>query len=420
MFSFIYNASLHLYKNVLQFTAHFNNQAHAWVQGRQAIKHALHENKLEQYKGAIWVHAASLGEFEQARPIIERIKDDYPTQKIIVSFFSPSGYEVRKNYALADYVCYLPFDTDTNQITQCIEQLSPSIVLWVRYEFWQNTLRLLYENKVPTVLIAASFRDSQLFFKWYGKSYLQILHYFSTIFCTRQQDVTRLHQHGIMHAIHANDTRIDRVCDIASKQVPDASILDFIGNRKCMLVAGSTWVADIDILSIWMNKHPEWVYIIAPHHIDETTLCTIEKKLTIPNIRYTALKNKGTTFENVLLVDTIGMLAAIYRLGQYAYVGGGFGTSVHNVLEAAVYNVPIMFGPHYHKQAECSELLSCNSAHIVYTSEEIDTYIKHLENNPESYQKIQQNTKEYVDDHKGGTEQILKHIKSYLDICKKV
>lgn len=409
----VYNIILRFYLLAIHIASFFSSKAKQWVIGRSETHKRIKQQAFSDYKNCIWVHASSLGEFEQARPIIERIKKEYPHQKIVVSFFSPSGFEFRKNYPLADAVIYLPFDT-SEDVNLLIDQLEPSVVCWIRYEFWYYTLKYLHQKNIPIYLISGSFRADQLFFKWYGQFYVSILKLFTTLFIINQSSIDLLKSISITNVALAADTRMDRVIEIASSNTLAPQLTEFLQNRKCVLVAGSTWQADIDILHPFINKQTEAVCIIAPHQIDEVHLQYIESKLTIPNIRFSQLGKKGTSFENVIIIDNMGMLASLYRVGKYAYVGGGFGTSVHNVLEAIVYHQPVLFGPHHQKQYECGVLIAKEIATVVYTSKEIEDRIALFETDNITYEKTCAAAAQYVQMNSGGSDIIFRQIQNSM------
>ncbi|MEI6312056.1 MAG: glycosyltransferase N-terminal domain-containing protein [Bacteroidota bacterium] len=409
----IYTIILRFYLLAIHIAAFFSTKAKQWITGRSETHKRIKQHEFSAYKNCIWVHASSLGEFEQARPIIERIKKENPNQQIVVSFFSPSGYEFRKNYPLADAVIYLPFDTSSD-IKLFIDQLEPSIVCWIRYEFWFNTLNYIHQKNIPLYLISGSFRANQLFFKWYGRFYVSILKLFTTLFIINHASIDLLKKIGITNVELAADTRMDRVIEIASSNTLPTQLTAFLQDRKCVLVAGSTWQADIDILHPFINKQTEAVCIIAPHQIEEVHLQYIESKLTIPNIRFSQLGKKGSSFENIIIIDNMGMLASLYRVGKYAYVGGGFGTSVHNVLEAIVYHQPVLFGPHHQKQYECGVLIAQEIATVVYTSKEIEDRIAEFETNHTAYEKTCAAAAQYVQSNSGGSDIIFRHIQNRM------
>jgi 3-deoxy-D-manno-octulosonic-acid transferase len=410
----IYNIALIFYYSIICSISIFNKKAKLWLNGRRATQQLLENHELAAYKGAIICHAASLGEFEQLRPFIEKVKEEYPTQKIIVTFFSPSGYEVQKNYNLADKVLYLPFDFK-DKIKPLLTQISPCAMIIVRYEFWLNTINIAHQQKIPLFLISASFRKDQVFFKYYGGLFRNALRCFNLIFVVQKSNVDDLYKIAVQNVIYAPDTRLDRVLRIANSSKTPPLIEDFLNKKDCALVCGSTWSEDLPIILPYINNYPTKKIIIAPHHIDEKTIREIEKKLTISNIRYSALSNNFDKEINVLIIDNFGMLASLYKYGKCAYVGGGFGTSVHNVLEAAVYGKPVLFGPHHKKAVECLQL-KMNGIGFEVTSEvEFSKQITALIDNREGYQEISKAAQSFIQTNQGGTNIIYDKIKPFFE-----
>lgn len=405
----IYNLSLYLYYFAIRCYSTFNKKAELWLNGRAETKQLIQTKALKPFKGALLFHAASLGEFEQARPLIEKIRALHPHQKIVVSFFSPSGYEVRKKYELADKVLYLPYDFPAN-IEPFLQQLAPKAIIIVRYEFWINTIKAAKRLHIPIYLIAASFRKDQIFFQAYGTLFKKLLKTYKKIFVTKNSHIELLKSIDITEVSLAPDTRIDRVIDIAAQQKELAMIQLFLENKTCCIVAGSTWNKDLDILIPYLIQHPDRKYIIAPHHIDEGTLQAIESKLTIPNIRYSKLSNNFVLGTNVLIIDNFGMLSSLYKFGKYAYIGGGFGTSVHNVLEATVYGKPVFFGPHFKKANECIDLIEQEAAFSIIDAAAFSNKINALESSEILYQKASEQALKYIESNKGGTEIIYQNI----------
>ena len=413
----IYNIALVFYYSIIRSISIFNKKAKLWLEGREATQKLIETHQLYDFKGAIICHAASLGEFEQLRPFIEKVKEDYPAQKIIVTFFSPSGYEVQKNYRLADKVLYLPFDFKT-KIKPFLTQLSPIALIIVRYEFWLNTIEIAHQLKIPLFLISASFRKDQVFFKFYGGLFRKALNRFNTIFVIRENNVADLHSIGVENVIYAPDTRLDRVIRIATSSKKPPFIEDFLNHKECTLVCGSTWSEDLSIILPYINNHRTKKFIIAPHHIDEKTIQEIEKKLTISNIRYSALSSNLNQEINVLIIDNFGMLASLYRYGKCAYVGGGFGVSVHNVLEAAVYGKPVLFGPHHLKAVECHQLIISGIGFEVNHEHEFSKRMKELEENLSKYQQISKAAHTFIVANQGGTAIIYDKIESLIEYKK--
>ena len=413
----IYNIALVFYYYIICSISIFNKKAKLWLNGRKATQQLLETHQLAAFKGAIICHAASLGEFEQLRPFIEKLKEEYPSQKIIVTFFSPSGYEVQKNYSLADKVLYLPFDFK-GKIKPFLKQLSPIAIIIVRYEFWLNTINTAHQLKIPLFLISASFRKDQVFFKFYGGLFRKALKCFNIIFVVQKSNVEDLHKIAVHNVIYAPDTRLDRVIRIANSSQTPPLIEDFLNNKDCALVCGSTWSEDLSIILPYMNSHPAKKYIVAPHHIDEKTIQEIEKKLTISNIRYSALSSNLNKEINVLIIDNFGMLASLYRYGKCAYIGGGFGVSVHNVLEAAVHGKPVLFGPYHEKAIECLQLKMNGIGFEVTSGAEFSKRIIELEENVSTHQKISKAAHTFIQTNQGGTDIIYDKIKPFIEYKK--
>ena len=309
----------------------------------------------------LWVHAASVGEFEQARPIIERLRGELPFRKILLTFFSPSGYELRKNYTMVDKVTYLPFATRRNA-KRMLDILPLEAAVMVKYEFWPAYLKALKAKRVPTYLISAIFRPNQLFFRPWGKGYLKLLDTFQRIFVQDEASATLLETYGVKSVVVAGDTRFDRVIEV-KEQAKDLPVVErFVSGDEKVIVAGSTWPKDEMLLAQYIKDRPDVTLVLVPHEIDEAHLHRIFQCFEGRYIRYTeAVENKLQDCR-VLLVDTIGVLSSIYRYGDVAYVGGGFGVGIHNTLEAAVYGMPVVFGPVWQKFREAHGLLNAGAA----------------------------------------------------------
>ena len=336
-------------------------------------KNALIE--LEQWASTLsgcevlWVHAASVGEFEQARPIIERLYGELPFRKILVTFFSPSGYELRKNYAMLDKVTYLPFATRRNA-KRLVNLLPLEAAVMVKYEFWPAYLNALKNKKVPTYLISAIFREKQLFFRPWGKSYLKLLYAFERVFVQDEASAVLLQKHGVDRVVVAGDTRFDRVLEVR-KQAKQLPIVErFVANADRVIVAGSTWPKDEEFFARYIRERKDVKLVLVPHEIDEEHLHNIYECFEGRYVRYTESIEKKVHDCRVLLVDTIGVLSSIYRYGDVAYIGGGFGVGIHNTLEAAVYGMPVVFGPIWQKFREAKGLLDAGAAFTVKNYEE--------------------------------------------------
>ena len=362
---FIYTIAIHLYTLGIRTADLFgHSKARLMVTGWKEVPAAL--ARLEKGKPTVWFHAASLGEFEQARPVLEAYRQRHPECQVLVTFFSPSGYEVRKNYAQAEAICYLPMDTPRN-VRRFLDAVHPDKVFFVKYEFWYNYLSALRQRGIDTYIFSAIFRPEQYFFKWYGGWFLrQIGLCFKHLFVQNEESLRLLKGHGIDHCSLAGDTRYDRVHQIAQASEPDAVVERFLqGYDGKVLVAGSTWPPDEQLLAR-LHESKEWFperIIIAPHEIHEEHLRSIEA--LFPNsIRYsecinalTQSHNNTFTHSKVLIIDNIGLLSKLYRYATVAYIGGGFGVGIHNILEAVAYGKPVVFGPNHHKFQEAHDII---------------------------------------------------------------
>lgn len=350
MYSFV----ICIYLMAVKLVSLFNKKVRLMVRGHAQVFRILREH-IEPDAQYIWFHAASLGEFEQGRPLMERIRRDHPEYKILLTFFSPSGYEVRKNYAGADVICYLPFDTPRN-VRRFLKLAHPCMAFFIKYEFWQNYLKGLQRRGVPTYSVSSIFRKNQVFFRWYGGRYYKVLTRFTHLFVQNEVSRELLATLGIHNVTVVGDTRFDRVIEIfeQAKQLP---LVEAFKQGRPVLVAGSSWQPDEDIFIPYFNAHPEMKLIIAPHVIGESHLTEIIGKLRRPCVRYTQATPETAAAADCLIVDCFGLLSSIYRYGEMAYVGGGFGVGIHNVPEAAVYGVPVLIGPNNRKFREAQDLL---------------------------------------------------------------
>jgi 3-deoxy-D-manno-octulosonic-acid transferase len=354
------------------------------------------------------MHCASLGEFEQGRPVIEAIKKLKPDYRIILTFFSPSGYEIRKNYSLADHVCYLPPDTPVNA-RKFISAINPACAIFVKYEFWHNYSTVLEKNGIPVYLISGIFRGNQHFFKWYGTFFRKILLRFSHIFVQDEGSLELLKGIGIENVTVAGDTRFDRVVGIADSAKPIPAIELFIGNEKVFL-AGSSWRQDEEIIAKYINLQPgrmKWIF--APHEIDRSNIDRIVKLFDCGVVRFSELSGENSG-ARVLVIDNIGMLSAAYRYAYIAEVGGGFGKGIHNVLEAACWGIPVLFGPNYIKFREAVELIGCNGATSFSGYDEFASIMNNWLTDKDLYAEASRRAGQYVRANTGATGKILQKI----------
>lgn len=374
---------------------------------------AILREKIDRNASYIWFHAASLGEFEQGRPLMEKIKAEHPEYKILLTFFSPSGYEVRKNYNGADVICYLPFDTPY-RVRKFLNLARPSIAVFIKYEFWGNYLKELKKRGTPVYIISAIFRPDQLFFQWYGKSYRKMLYAFTHLFVQDERSRKLLEDFGIGNVSVTGDTRFDRVLDIY-RQAREIEIVEkFVsgakGKRPVVLVAGSSWPQDEEILIPYFHAHPEMKLIIAPHEIHREHLVSIESMLKRPSVRLSEAHEEELSTMDCLIIDSFGLLSSIYRYGQIAYIGGGFGAGIHNTLEAAVYGIPVLFGPKYHKFKEAKDLIAVGGGFSVADVTAFQTRMDRLLADEKELETVGKAAGDFVFQHAGATEKILKKL----------
>ncbi|MEZ4888588.1 MAG: glycosyltransferase N-terminal domain-containing protein [Chitinophagales bacterium] len=424
----LYNIVLYVYFIAIRIAALFNSKAQQWIAGRKNLLQKIQQEfdqtqRIEngKHKKIIWLHAASLGEFEQGRPIMEAIKRQYPDCLLVLTFFSPSGYNIRKNYTVADYVYYLPLDSRRNA-QQFIEAIQPDIVVFVKYEFWYYYFEVLHQRNIPIFIISAIFRPQQHFFKWYGSLFRALLQYCEHIFVQNEESLQLLQKIGIHKVSIAGDTRLDRVFD-HSESISTIPIIEAFKGNHVLWVAGSTWPKDEEILADFLHKSesihrsPSAVrrLIIAPHEIGEKHLQQIENLFKDKSIRYSSC-DEQTDFQDVqvLIIDNIGLLSGIYIYGEYVYIGGGFGAGIHNTMEAAVFGRPIFFGPNYRKFQEAIDLIEVGAAYPIEGVEDFILKVAKLEQNKTLYKNAAEASRQYVLRNKGGSEVILKKLDIYL------
>ncbi len=411
----IYQVAILLYAGLLKAIAPFNAKAKLWVNGRYNWK--IRQQQLyDANANYIWIHCASLGEFEQGRPVIEAIRETYPHLKIVLSFFSPSGYEIRKNYNRVDAVVYLPLDTPANA-KAFLEIWKPKAALFIKYEFWLNYLEQLHLLTIPTFLIAANFRANQLFFKWYGGLFLKALKAYSLIVVQNERSLNLLAKYNVKKVIQAPDTRFDRVQAVANQTGTATEMQDFIDKYKVFMV-GSAWLADLKQLTAVLNSPlaAEWKFVIVPHEIDEETLNQLNTLYNQQAVFYTRLATYSTVElqqAKVLIVDVMGQLAAMYRIAAIVFVGGGFGKSIHNILEPGVYGLPIIIGPKHHKFQEALDLIAKGGVVGVNNAQDILNCFEKWQNEALRRQTGAINSK-YIQANLGGTSIIMNHLQSVL------
>lgn len=402
-----YNLFIRISWLVIWVSSFFNTKAQMWIRGRKNWRKQLVKNIPKQQK-IVWFHCASLGEFEQGRPIIEHLKQTFPEFFILLTFFSPSGYEIRKDYSYANYITYLPLDTPSNA-KFFVSTVQPQWVIFIKYEFWFHFLKTLYRHQIPTLLVAAVFRPHQIFFKWYGSIFRRIPHFFEKIFVQNERSKELLLQIGYSNTTVLGDTRIDRVIEIAGQAQPEQRIKDFIGKRK-VLIAGSTWPPEEKIILQWLKAVDlnEWCLILAPHQVTPSNinrLVNLFKEYT-PS---TYTQGIHTPQSSILIIDTIGMLAGLYQFGTLAFIGGGFGRSIHNILEPAAFGIPIIFGPNHHKFIEAETLIKTKGAFEVKDETSFNRTFDWLSQG-EGYEKAQKAVQSYIQGGKGATAKLIQYL----------
>ena len=439
----MYNIAIYIYLIGVAIGSLFNKKIKKmWRGEREAVD--LLKEKVDPTAKYVWFHAASLGEFEQGRPLIEQLKATHPEYKILLTFFSPSGYEVRKNYEGADIVCYLPLDTIRNA-RRFLRAVHPVMAFFIKYEFWYNYLHILRHRGVPVYSVSSIFRPGQVFFKWYGRNYAKVLHCITHFFVQNEVSLQLLKGIGIDEATVVGDTRFDRVLQIKeqSKKLPiveafkgingkgdackddlsenackgdlsEDACKDNLSENGCkgckVFVAGSSWQPDEDIFIRFFNDHPDWKLIIAPHVIGEDHLAYILDKLQMKAVRYTQATEQSAAEARCLIIDCFGLLSTIYRYGEIAYVGGGFGVGIHNVPEAAVWGVPVLFGPNNKRFQEAQDLLACKGSFEVTDYDSFNTIISRLISDDKFRHQCGEASANYVKSRSGATDIIMKSV----------
>jgi 3-deoxy-D-manno-octulosonic-acid transferase len=404
MMEILYNIVIHILRFSSRFLALFNSKAALWVIGQKDWKPKLRE-ATKGWDTPVWMHCASLGEFEQGRPVLEEIRKRSPAVKIILTFFSPSGYEIRKNYSGADFICYLPADTRQNA-SDFLEIVNPGLVFFVKYEFWNNYISLMHRSGIPLFLISAIFRPGQHFFSWYGSFFRNMLKKFTIIFVQDKRSFDLLSEAGAGRILLAGDTRFDRVVQIAGSAKKIEIIEKFRGNEKVFL-AGSSWRQDEEIITRYINRYPgrmKWIF--APHEIDSQNIERLEKLINVEHVRFSGF-SEAAIGARVLIMDNIGMLSSAYRYAYIAEVGGGFGKGIHNILEPACWSIPVVFGPNHEKFREAVELVNEGGAISFSTYEEFEQTVNRWLDSDSSYLSASETAVGYINKNTGATAIIL-------------
>jgi 3-deoxy-D-manno-octulosonic-acid transferase len=421
VFVSLYQLTIRTYVALMGLVAKFHPKAKLWVEGRKGLLDRLRREIPEAVSGrpVAWFHAASLGEFEQGRPVMEQFKTDYPDYFILLTFFSPSGYEVRKNYSGADYICYLPADTPGNA-KSFVDILKPQIAFFIKYEFWYNYLVALKNSDATIVSFSTIFRKNQLFFKSYGGFYRNLLAYFDAILVQNEESVKLLEGIGLNNVIFAGDTRFDRVCQIAEAAPERTEIAAFAQSHFCMVV-GSAWAADREVLvPIFNSLEGKLKLIVAPHEIKEEELQAWEKGVDGKCLRYSSYKRNHFSADDLdgvgcLIIDNVGMLSSLYRYGKLAYVGGAFGDGLHNVLEAAAFGAPVFFGNrNYTKFQEAVDLISLSGATAVDSSGTLQREVDNLMENSSVLKDRGMIARNYVFSHRGATAVVMEAVRKFI------
>jgi len=403
----LYNLGILIFSALAHLAAPFNSRASFWVKGRKKWAEKIAE-KIKPGDSVIWIHCASLGEFEQGRPVIEAIKKEKPGFKILLTFFSPSGYEIRKNYNNADCISYLPADTPGNA-SKFIGLVKPEFVIFVKYEFWNNYISALYRNKIPLYLISGIFRPGQHFFKWWGSFFRGMLMKFEKIFVQDQRSLDLLLGIGIKKVSLAGDTRFDRVVQIAGTARIIQKLEQFRGDEKLFL-AGSSWRQDEEIIAEYINSFPNRMkWVIAPHEIDKSNIERIEKLFKVKHVRFSEY-DEDSVDARVLIIDNIGMLSSAYRYAYVAAIGGGFGKGIHNILEPACWGVPVVFGPNHERFKEAVDLLNTGGAKTFLTFDDFKKILDLWLSDDKIYTISADIASNYVKVNAGATEIIIKEI----------
>ena len=404
-----YNIFLLFFRAGIRIASLWNNKANQWLAGRKNIFEILNSELSTNKSKLIWIHCSSLGEFEQGRPVIESFKTNFPNSKLLITFFSPSGYEIRKEYKVADWVFYLPMDSSLNA-KKFFDIINPSLVVFVKYDFWYYYLTECKKRNIPLLMISAIFREEQPFFKWYGSFHRKMLSCFTYIFVQDENSETLLNSIDINNVLKTGDTRFDRVAGIAANFQSIEIIEKFCGNSK-VLVAGSTWPEDEKIIKEALATNSDIKLIIAPHEVNEKHLDEI-KNLFPDAVFFSQLMTHDSQIVNkkIMIIDNIGMLSRLYHYATVAYVGGGFNKGIHNTLEAVVYGKPVIFGPKYRKFKEAVELVRTGSGISITNTADLSKQLETLLKSKDQYEMKCKNSFEFVQQRKGATKRIINYI----------
>ena len=405
---FLYSLAIEAYSIILKIIAPINLRAREWVYGRDNLLRTI-EEKVAPGEKRIWFHCASLGEFEQGRPLIETYRKVNPDVKIVLTFFSPSGYNIRKDYPGADYVFYLPADTPLN-VKRFLDAIDPVAAVFIKYEFWYHYLELLHRRDIPTILVSAIFRPEQHFFKWYGGFFREMLRFYDHFFVQDQASADLLNSIGLTNITISGDTRFDRVAEVVSKSEPIAATGQFAGGDR-VLVGGSTWPPDEEMIARYARENKGRLkFMIAPHEVDEDNIERIMKLFGGDAVRLSEYDFEKKCSCNILIIDRIGILSSVYRHAHLCLIGGGFGKGIHNTLEAAAWGKPVLFGPNYTRFREALGLISVGGARSFNTYEQFAGFVYNWLEDKADYNSASTACKNYISDNEGATRIIIDHL----------
>ncbi len=410
---FLYTIGIYFYRFFIGIASLFNKKAQLFIKGRQDL-FSKAQKQINPDDQLIWFHAASLGEFEQGKPIIEQCKKDFPTYKILVTFFSPSGYELRKNDETADYVFYLPLDTPSN-MKKWLDIVNPNLVILIKYEFWFNLLHMLHKRSIPTLVVSAVFRSDQSFFKPYGSFILNALKTIQHFFVQDERSLHLLKNHHIHQVTLSGDTRFDRVTELVQTAKP-LPFLEKFKNNSFTIVAGSTWPKGEDFFVRYINETKYTLkFVLVPHEIHATKIQQLQKNIQKKSILYSEINNQDLADYDVLIIDAVGFLTSVYPYADIAYVGGAYGsTGIHNILEPATYGKPVFYGPRFEKNQEAKDLITAKGAKVAYNYEDFENIINLFYGDPEGLRIYSHNAQQFIQKNRGATEKVMHYLQKHL------